>query len=24
MIAAVQSFVAAVDLDGLTQPYRHQ
>jgi len=24
MIAAVRSFVAAVDLDGLTQPYRHQ
>jgi exosortase J len=24
MIAAVRSFVASVDLDGLTQPYRHQ
>jgi exosortase J len=24
MIAAVHSFVASVDLDGLTQPYRHQ
>jgi exosortase J len=24
MIAAVRTFVASVDLDGLTQPYRHQ
>jgi exosortase J len=24
MIAAVRSFLASVDLDGLTQPYRHQ
>jgi hypothetical protein len=24
LIAAVRTFVASVDLDGLTQPYRHQ
>jgi hypothetical protein len=24
MTAAVRSFVASVDLDALTQPYRHQ